>query len=344
QPSQIGYNHQCPYPVKHYDPQTNVHFVSKGNHRHRRVPPPLISNLTSINSRTPSKRGSPSSDPDEEDFQNLTTAATRYATSRFPFQPFIVRFDTEQVNLNQFKESIVNHFKSSYQAEVEILNCRTSKVKCNNNDIDFLLYLKNSKSFALLYDKLNWPLTIAGKEFTFPSWPSIPPQLSVIIKNVNINIEFEEFSNEVKALVHDVINVVRMNNKFGNDIHLVKLELSSTSTRQDLLNAKKLIVNYISYDVIEFLSPATVLICSKCSGIGHFRTQCTEQHETCKTCAQAFSDLKNHRCTADPVCKHCSGNHLSNSAKCPVTIVLFPYNRKTERDTLSSKMVNTSAR
>ncbi|CAF4150733.1 unnamed protein product, partial [Rotaria magnacalcarata] len=268
QPSQIGYNHQCPYPVKHYDPQTNVHFVSKGNHRHRRVPPPLISNLTSINSRTPSKRGSPSSDPDEEDFQ----------------------------------------------------------VKCNNNDIDFLLYLKNSTSFALLYDKLNWPLTIAGKEFTFPSWPSIPPQLSVIIKNVNINIEFEEFSNEVKALVHDVINVVRMNNKFGNDIHLVKLELSSTSTRQDLLNAKKLIVNYISYDVIEFLSPATVLICSKCSGIGHFRTQCTEQHETCKTCAQAFSDLKNHRCTADPVCKHCSGNHLSNSAKCPVTIVLFPYN------------------
>ncbi|CAF4021462.1 unnamed protein product [Rotaria magnacalcarata] len=251
QPSQIGYNHQCPCPVKHYDPQTNVHFVSKGNHRHRRVPPPLISNLTSINSRTPSKRGSPSSDPDEEDFQ----------------------------------------------------------VKCNNNDIDFLLYLKNSTSFALLYDKLNWPLTIAGKEFTFPSWPSIPPQLSVIIKNVNINIEFEEFSNEVKALVHDVINVVRMKNKFGNDIHLVKLELSSTSTRQDLLNAKKLIVNYISYDVIEFLSPATVLICSKCSGIGHFRKQCTEQHETCKTCAQAF---------ADPVCKHCSGNHLSNSAKCPV--------------------------
>ncbi|CAF5188505.1 unnamed protein product, partial [Rotaria magnacalcarata] len=87
---------------------------------------------------------------------------------------------------------------------------------------------------------------------------------------------------------------------------------------QDLLNAKKLIVNYISYDVIEFLSPATVLICSKCSGIGHFRKQCTEQHETCKTCAQAFSDLKNHHCTADPVCKHCSGNHLSNSAKCPV--------------------------
>ncbi|CAF4852494.1 unnamed protein product, partial [Rotaria magnacalcarata] len=46
--------------------------VSKGNHRHRRVPPPLISNLTSINSRTPSKRGSPSSDPDEEDFQVVT--------------------------------------------------------------------------------------------------------------------------------------------------------------------------------------------------------------------------------------------------------------------------------
>ena len=125
-----------------------------------------------------------------------------------------------------------------------------------------------------------------------------------------------------------------MKNKFGNNIHLVKLELSSTSTRQNLINAKKLIVNYISYDVIEFLSPATVLICSKCSGIGHFRKQCTEQNDTCKTCAQAFTDLKNHHCTADPICKHCSGNPLSNSTKCPVI--------KSFRAELTRKILNTN--
>ncbi|CAF3779791.1 unnamed protein product [Rotaria sordida] len=77
-------------------------------------------------------------------------------------------------------------------------------------------------------------------------------------------------------------------------------------------------INYISYEITEFLSPAQVLICSKCSGIGHFRKQCSEQDETCKTCAQAFPDLKSHQCSASPICKHCKGDHLSNSMKCPV--------------------------
>ena len=114
------------------------------------------------------------------------------------------------------------------------------------------------------------------------------------------------------------MNVTRMKNKFGNNIHMVKLELVSPTARQDLLDAKKLIVNYISYEITEFLAPANVLICSRCCGISHFRKQCTEQNETCKICGQAFPDLKSHECTAAPKCKHSNGDHLSNSLKCPV--------------------------
>ncbi|CAF4421634.1 unnamed protein product, partial [Rotaria sp. Silwood2] len=43
-------------------------------------------------------------------------------------------------------------------------------------------------------------------------WPAIPPQLSLIMKNVNVRIDFIEFNNEVKSLVPDVKNVIRMNN------------------------------------------------------------------------------------------------------------------------------------
>ncbi|CAF4981331.1 unnamed protein product, partial [Rotaria sp. Silwood1] len=345
-------------PVAHDDSQSIVHCINDSDHRQQRPPPPLMSNSTMINSPARSKRGSPSSDPDEDDFQiitrqkkkkqidlfnrqrlhhqqnlsvtpnkspsntnrfissrtitnsnninnqrgppdqqNVTTAAARYATSRFPFPPYIIRFKSNQVTLNKFKEDVV---------------------KCVDDDMDILLYVKDSISFASLHDETKWPLKIAGEDYMFPSRPSIPPQLSVIIKNVNVRIDFEEFTNDVKSMIPEVINVIRMKNKFGNIIHMVKLELSSVSARQDLLDAKKLMINYISYEITEFLSPAQVLICSKCSGIGHFRKQCSEQDETCKNCAQAFPDLKSHQCSASPVCKHCQGNHLSNSMKCPV--------------------------
>ncbi|CAF3006168.1 unnamed protein product [Rotaria sp. Silwood2] len=330
---QSCYYHQCSCPATQVDPLSNVHFISKENRRHQRIPPPLSTNTIPINSPARSKRGTLSSPPSN---QNLTTAATRYATTRFPFPPYITRFKSNQVTLNHFNEDIVHHFKNNHQINIEILNCRSSKVKCNNDEIDFLLYLKDSVSFASLYDQTIWPLKLAGNDYTFPSWPSIPPQLSLILKNVNVQIDLEDFTNEVKALVPDVKNVIRMKNKFGNNIHMIKLELVSLLARQDLIDAKKLIINYISYEVTEFLAPVTVLICSKYSGIGHFRKQCTEQNETCKTCVQTFADLKNHHCTMDPLCKHCNGNHLSNPMKCPII--------KTFRAELTKKILNTNVR
>ncbi|CAF3535786.1 unnamed protein product [Rotaria socialis] len=109
-----------------------------------------------------------------------------------------------------------------------------------------------------------------------------------------------------------------MKNKFGNNIKLVKIELTSYEIRRQLLADKKLIINYISYDIDQYLAPINVLICSKCCGLGHFRKQCVELTETCRTCSGKFTDLKDHRCTASPKCKHCNGDYTSNSMKCPV--------------------------
>ncbi|CAF3261674.1 unnamed protein product [Rotaria sp. Silwood2] len=332
-------------PVTHDVSQSIVHCINDLNHRQQRPPPPLIKQIDLFNrqqlhhqqnlsvtpnkspsntirfisSRTITNSNNINNQRGPPDHQNVTTASARYATLRFPFPPYIIRFKSNQVTLNKFKEEVVNHFKYKHQIDIEILNCRSSKVKCVDDDMDILLYVKDSISFASLHDETKWPLKIAGEDYMFPSRPSIPPQLSVIIKNVNVRIDFEEFTNDVKSMIPEVINVIRMKNKFGNIIHMVKLELSSVSARQDLLDAKKLMINYISYEITKFLSPAQVLIRSKCSGIGHFRKQCSEQDETCKNCAQAFPDLKSHQCSASPVCKHCQGNHLSNSMKCPVT-------------------------
>jgi hypothetical protein len=268
--------------------------------------------IGSIPSNHRGGRHSPVSD------MSASSASTRYALSRFPFPAFITRFNSDLVSVKRFKEEITKRFQSYHQITIEILNCRSSRLKCTGEETDFLLYLKDASSFAALLDHAKWPPKIAGEEFSFPSSPSIPPPLSLIVKNVDVRIELAELSSELKALFPEVKNVIRMRNKVGNCINLLKLELTSPIVRQSLLDAKRVILNYLSYEICEYLAPASVLICSKCSGLGHFRKQCTEEKDTCKTCGQAFADLKAHRCSAEPHCKHCNGEHSSNSLKCPV--------------------------
>ena len=81
---------------------------------------------------------------------------------------------------------------------------------------------------------------------------------------------------------------------------------------------QKVNINYRAYDVEEYIAPVSVLTCSKCCGIGHFKRQCTQQNETCKTYGQSLPDLKRHVCTNKPKCIHCGGEHVSNVTSCPV--------------------------
>ncbi|CAF4686934.1 unnamed protein product, partial [Rotaria sp. Silwood2] len=99
---------------------------------------------------------------------------------------------------------------------------------------------------------------------------------------------------------------------------MVKIELTSPSIRDDLLNKKRIFVNYITYDIIEYLAPANVLICSKCMAIGHFKKQCSQIKETCRICGEQVDDMKNHKCSKIEKCIHCGQNHKSSSLKCPV--------------------------
>lgn len=183
--------------------------------------------------------------------------------------------------------------------------------------------------------KKNWPDLICGKKFSFPSTPSIPAQLAIIIKNVDLRINFDDFSNEIKLNYPDVKNIIRLKNKFGNFTKLIKLELISPKARVDLLKNKKICIDHIRYDIDEYLAPMNVLICSKCLGIGHFRKQCPELKETCKTCGETLDNSQNHQCSNIIKCIHCAGDHLSTSMKCPVV--------KSFRDTLTKNILNNKS-
>jgi hypothetical protein len=194
-----------------------------------------------------------------------------------------------------------------------------------------LIHVKETEAFALLLSKPNWLSNFAGLSFDITMTLSIQTQLSLLIRNVDLHIDFIELEREIKHQYSVVKNVIRLKNKFGNDCNLIKLELITVNSRTQLLSAKKLKMNHIVHDVTEFLAPINVLICSKCCGIEHFRKQCPDQLETCRTCSQQFHERSQHVCSNQTRCKHCSGDHSSNSNKCPVI--------KSFRSTLTRQML-----
>ncbi|CAF4572569.1 unnamed protein product [Rotaria socialis] len=130
-----------------------------------------------------------------------------------------------------------------------LINCRLSSHILSDNEYDILIYVKDA----------HWPKVIGNKDFSFPSTPAIPPQLCLLIKNVDLRIDFDEFFNDIHTNYPHIKNIIRMKNKFQNDIKMVKVELTSSSARDELLDQKRIIVNYITYDIIEYLAPANVL-------------------------------------------------------------------------------------
>ncbi|CAF4536872.1 unnamed protein product [Rotaria magnacalcarata] len=131
---------------------------------------------------------------------------------------------------------------------------------------------------------------------------SFPP---FIIRFNAGKVTSNKIKEEIKTRYPQIKNVIRLKNKFNNDIKLVKLELTSSSVREELLIKRKITVDYIVYDIEEYLAPENILICSKCMGLGHFMKQCTQVKSTCRTCGECADDLKLHACSSGVTRKKC---------------------------------------
>lgn len=120
-------------------------------------------------------------------------------------------------------------------------------------------------------------------------------------------MDFNDFSNEIKADYANIHNVIRLKNKFQTNIKLVKVEFCEPSQRDEILNRGNIFVYSLTYEVEEYMAPARVLICSKCMGLGHFRKQSLD---TCDKFDQTYEDIKNHSLICTQLqCMYCHGNH-----------------------------------
>ena len=249
------------------------------------------------------------------DEQVVSNAACRFATSRYPFAPFSVIF-SQKVREKTVVEDLITHASDHWKFELKTAAYR--KGSSENNEYRILIFVENSESFVFLHDQSNWPNTLADCQYTIRS-PSIPPQLALVIPSVSLQIDWDEFVQEVEEKYPDIANVIRLKNKAQQPVRAVKLEFMSTNLRDEILAAGEISISYMKLKVVKYYAQANVLICSNCYGIGHFRKNCAQKNETtCKTCGEKCTSLKEHQCSGVLKCIHFGGAHVSNDAKCNV--------------------------
>lgn len=167
--------------------------------------------------------------------QSSSVAAQRFATSRFPFSPFSIIFQQEGRE-KSVVDDLIKHAAKAFGLELKPVAYR--RARAENNDCRVLVLVENTESFAFLYDKSHWPPTLAERMYTTKS-PSIPPQLSLVLPSVSLQIDWEEFVEEIKEKYVDIVNVIRFKNKAQIPVRAVKLEFCSPMReRLYLMNVK----------------------------------------------------------------------------------------------------------
>ncbi len=167
----------------------------------------------------------------EVDSQQTSSAARRFATTRYPFSPFSITFK-EEVRGKTVVEDLIKHAFEKSSFELKTVAYRRGRTE--NRECRILLFVENTESFAFLRKESNWPVTLAERVFTLKA-PSIPPQLSLVLPSVSLQMEWEDFVKEIKERYPDVANVIRLKNKAQQPVRAFKLEFESVKARNGVL-------------------------------------------------------------------------------------------------------------
>jgi hypothetical protein len=262
----------------------------------------------------PTKRTANENEPSicSERTNEISQQARRYAETRYAFPPFKVDFN-QDVDENAIIGVLKDHYRSKFDADILFDGHR------RKNKRNLLLFVQNRNSFLTMFDKDKWPERIESLEYekTLPN--HLPPQFSIVIKNVPVHIETNQLLLSIQGDYPDAINAFRISNKSRQPTTFVRLDIQNVKLIDDLLRRKYIVVDKLRLALNEYLAPAKVLLCSRCFQIGHFRSNCKSALDFCKTCGTGVQDIKEHKkkCNDNRCCVRCRGPHESNDNRCP---------------------------
>jgi hypothetical protein len=287
-------------------------------------------NVTTVSSRTRTTRFENTHSKANINSIEVTTQAKRFAETRFAFPPFVIKFN-QVVNETAIINFLKNHFHSEHNFELILAGHRLK----NNNEL--LLFSASRETFIMLFDEQKWPPMIESINYQKIMPKHLPPQFSIVLRNVPIDIDINVLLSSIKTDYPDVLNAYRITGMNSKPSSFVRLDIQKISIIDELINKKFIYYENLRLSITEYLAPAKVLVCTKCFEIGHFRGSCKSELDHCRKCGAGVTDIKQHltSCTNKLCCIRCKGAHEANDAKCP--------NIKSYRTILTKSLLSTAA-
>ncbi|CAF1587857.1 unnamed protein product, partial [Didymodactylos carnosus] len=217
--------------------------------------------------------------------EDISSNAVRYAETRYAFPPFIVVLDGHS-QVDKIKDELCLYYANKHNIKLEFEGIKT------NYRQEMIFFVKNRESFICLFDAEKWPMTLGGPNYRKTLPRRLPLQLSLVIHDVSLSKNIDELLNGMQLAYPDTDNAFRMNNKEKKSTKLVRIDIKSVKTLNDLVQARYM--------------------------------QCKQDLPVCKVCGLAFQDLELHRenggCSGVTKCVRCQGSHASNDGRCPSMI------------------------
>lgn len=179
-----------------------------------------------------------------------------------------------------------------------------------------LLFVNDSSTYELLFNKNAWPHLICNLPFQVILPRRVPPSYSVLVNRIprEWNLDtIQPLLIERYTSTHHITRIFRD----GQATTRIRIDFYSQNDVQSITQNGYIYIDSIRYPATSYKPLLRIDRCYKCQQFGHKFHDCTNEPK-CYKCGEFHH--YNPNCTNPIKCANCAGSHMAGSPECPVKI------------------------
>jgi hypothetical protein len=173
-----------------------------------------------------------------------------------------------------------------------------------------LLFFHDAKSKQRVIDE--WSSTYFGTNTRVADPLNKPPNLSVVAKNIPLDLTEAEMLNDLKNVFASCERVTRFQRN-GERLPVIKVDFIDVKDKDKIVEEGCFFKN-VFIPVNEYIHVSKPIRCYHCQKFGHVSSAC--KHGV--ACVKCSGGHKHAECHTDAIrCTNCSGNHFASDTRCP---------------------------
>ena len=177
---------------------------------------------------------------------------------------------------------------------------------CSTNDIELFVYLCDDKHV---------PNKVENRAIYIIKPRNLPPQRSVIIKNVPNSSCLDDMKVEIMNKFKSIYYFDEILGTNNGRTRFIRMDLLNPLEYKQILCAGVICIDGQCLHVHEYFAAPRVVFCSMCNLPGHTKRNYKLLYERCKRCGGNRKEGEHQKCKI--ICHNCHGDHVATDFRCP---------------------------